>query len=457
MASALWQVKRRFPVRSKGLLQLHETEAGEGFESICLADFVRIKLIVFGDKDRMNLRDLISVGLVDGSWASRYPEVLGGRLQGGSMIRRGDWKRIKNRELRSRRAAPCVITGVGGGIPACDHLYLFMKTNRVSPSGLALAAGIFLVTPAFAVVNIDFVPVGNAGNAADTVNPGYGAVAYDYKIAKNETTISQYAVFLNAVAKTDSYGLYRIRMTSSTIDGITQSGTSGTFTYSVNPGSENKPITFVSWFDAARFSNWMHNGQLTGAQDASTTEDGAYTLSGAVSGVTVNKNVGATVWIPSEDEWYKAAYYDPTKNAGAGGYWLQATQSDTLAGNTVGVANSANYNDGDYVGSGTSIFPTTDALTDGGAYGANSESFYGTNDQAGNVWEWNDAKTDSTRGLRGGSWSDASYNLPASYRNEFVPTFESATVGFRVASVPEPTSLVLTMLASGLMLVRRKR
>lgn len=123
-----------------------------------------------------------------------------------------------------------------------------MKNPHFSPSGLSLAAGIFLVTPTFAVVNIDYVSVGNAGNAADTVipNPGYGAVAYDYKIAKNETTISQYAEFLNAVAKTDTYSLYNSNMTTTFINGITQSGTPGTFTYSVNPGSENKPITYVS-------------------------------------------------------------------------------------------------------------------------------------------------------------------------------------------------------------------
>jgi sulfatase modifying factor 1 len=95
------------------------------------------------------------------------------------------------------------------------------------------------------------------------------------------------------------------------------------------------------------------------------------------------------VWIPSEDEWYKAAYYDPTK--GGSNYWKYATQSDTLAGNTIGAANSANYYDGDYVGSGSSAIPTSNALTDVGAYGANSVSFYGTNDQGGNVWEWNEA------------------------------------------------------------------
>ena len=318
---------------------------------------------------------------------------------------------------------------------------------------LGILAGISFVTPALAVVNIDYVTVGNAGNANDAATGSvYGAVAYAYKIAQNETTISQYAEFLNAVAKTDTYSLYNSNMTISYINGITQSGSPGTFTYSVAPGSGNKPITYVSWFDAARFTNWLHNGQPGGAQDAASTEDGAYTLLGAMSGI-IAKNGGAKAWIPSESEWYKAAYYDPNQGgAGVGGYWQQATQSDTLTGNTIGVANSANYNDGDYVG-----YPGA-ALTDVGAYGLNSDSAYGTNDQAGNVWEWNDAVIFcSSRGLRGGSWASDENFLRASGRFDDDPSGEYYSVGFRVASVPEPTCLVLTMLASGVMLIRRKR
>jgi formylglycine-generating enzyme required for sulfatase activity len=142
--------------------------------------------------------------------------------------------------------------------------------------------GISLVTPAFAVVNMGYVPIGNAGNPNDAATGSlYGAVAYDYKIAQNETTISQYAEFLNVVAKTDTYSLYNSYMTQSFINGISQGGISGSYTYTVNPGGGNKPITFVSWFNAARFTNWLHNGQPGGAQDAASTEDGAYTLLGA--------------------------------------------------------------------------------------------------------------------------------------------------------------------------------
>ena len=321
-----------------------------------------------------------------------------------------------------------------------------MKSSLRSSFGLAVLASVSLGNSASAVVSIDYVSVGNAGNANDAT--GYGAVPYNYQIAKNETTVGQYAEFLNAKAKSDPYELYHPSMASTTfIAGITRSGSSGGYTYASVAGTENKPITYVSWFDSARFCNWMHNGQGSGS-----TETGAYTLNGAMSGIYA-VNPGAQTWIPSENEWYKAAYYDATKG-GTGGYWSYPTQSNGLGGNTIGVPNSANYNDGDYVG-----YPSM-ALTDGGAYGANSDSFYGTNDQGGNVWEWNDAVVSgSSRGLRGGSWAGP-VNLASSDRNGHLdagPSFDYYDIGFRVASVPEPSCVVLTMLASGLLVTRRKR
>ena len=328
-----------------------------------------------------------------------------------------------------------------------------MKDSRRIPLGLALAAGVF-PSPVFAVVTIDWATVGNAGNATDPATGSiYGAVAYEYKIARNETTIAQYAEFLNAVAATDTYGLYNPSMTTSFINGISQSGSPGSFTYSVAPGSGNKPITFVSWFDAARFTNWMHNGQPTGGQTALTTEDGAYTLNGTVSGVSVSRNVGATVWIPGENEWYKAAFYDPTKNGGAGGYWKHANQSDLMTTNSIGVAGAANYDDGDYVG-----YPVM-ALTDVGAYGANSDSFYGTNDQAGNVWEWNDAVVSgSSRGLRGGGWGASDANLLSSFGGNYGPPVgEDSSTGFRVATIPEPSAWIMTALFCAGLVFRRKK
>jgi formylglycine-generating enzyme required for sulfatase activity len=92
---------------------------------------------------------------------------------------------------------------------------------------------------------------------------------------------------------------------------------------------------------------------------------------------------------------------------------------------------------------------------------------YGTFDQGGNVWEWNDAVIGSSRGLRGGAWINydffefSPFGLASTYRSNGVPSFEDFLSGFRLATavnfVPEPSSLVLTMLASGVVLTRRKR
>jgi formylglycine-generating enzyme required for sulfatase activity len=179
-----------------------------------------------------------------------------------------------------------------------------------SPKLLTLAASVVLITSASATVTIDWVTVGNAGNAADTADGDafttgvqrYGAVGYTYQIGKYEVTNAQYGAFLNAAAKTDSYGLYNSGMSDF---GITRGGSSGSYTYSVTTALANRPVVYVSWFDAARFSNWMMNGQGNGS-----TETGSYTLNGATSGI-ITKNVGATIYIPTEDDWYKAAYFNP--------------------------------------------------------------------------------------------------------------------------------------------------
>ena len=181
-----------------------------------------------------------------------------------------------------------------------------------------------LSTPASAQVTFDWATVGNAGNAADPLNsasvPGIGSVANDYRIAKHEVSNEQYAEFLNAVAATDSNALYNTFMGSNPRGGITQSGVSGSFTYSVRANMGNKPVNFVSFLDAMRFVNWLHNGQQTGAQDANTTESGVYTIN---DGLSETRAVDARFFIPTENEWYKAAYHQLSAQGGdADDYWL---------------------------------------------------------------------------------------------------------------------------------------
>ncbi len=183
-------------------------------------------------------------------------------------------------------------------------------------AGLLSSAG----TVQAALITIDWVTVGDPGNAADTT--GYGAVADSFQIMKFEFQNSQYAAFLNAVAATDPYSLYSGAMGSNARGGITRSGSSGSYTYAVKANMGDKPVNYVSWFDAARVANWLQNGQGSG-----DTETGAYTLNGATTGNAVAVNPGALYFLPTEDQWYKAAYY---KGGGTNaGYWDYATQSDT--------------------------------------------------------------------------------------------------------------------------------
>jgi formylglycine-generating enzyme required for sulfatase activity len=311
------------------------------------------------------------------------------------------------------------------------------------------------------LVTIDTVTVGDAGNAPDSTT--YGAVADVFAIGKYEVTISQYTTFLNSVASVggDSYivDLWNTSMsTDLNIAGISRSGiglVSNPYSYSVI-GSGNRPITFVSWFDAARFANWMNNGALFGA----STETGAYTLHGATNGVFL-KNPGASWFLPSEDQWYKAAYYKGGDRDA--GYWLYPTESDTAPGNIVGGAtNQANYYNalGEYsVTQSTNYSPSQNYLTDAGVF-SNSGSAYGTFDQAGNVMEWNDAVVNFTdsRGLRGGAWSFEVENaLQSSFRSASDPTYEYGYVGFRVATVPEPSTYALLGLGAVVVLVALRR
>ena len=172
-----------------------------------------------------------------------------------------------------------------------------------------------------------FVNIGDTGNSND--NTGYGSVNYVYQIAKYPVTNCEYATFLNAVASsTDTYALYSIYMNNDIRGGINRSGNSGSYTYSIKSNMGNKPVVWVDWFCAARYCNWLHNNRPTGIQNSSTTEDGAYTLNGAMGGISISRNVNAKYSIPTENEWYKAAYY---KGGGTNaGYWDYATQSDTL-------------------------------------------------------------------------------------------------------------------------------
>ena len=312
-----------------------------------------------------------------------------------------------------------------------------MKIRSIIPA-ILIPCGVSaaLTATVSATITLDMIAIGNAGNAADTTT--YGSVSYAYDIGKTEVTTAQYVAFLNATASTvDTYGLYNAGMANmgGTGVGISQAGgVSTNFSYTVTGGGENRPVAFVSWFDAARFSNWMTNGHAQGT----TTETGSYTLAGAVSGSTVARNVTVNgYFIPTENEWYKAAYYNPGTTA----YSLFPNGQATI---TTADANYAN------VGGTT---------TNVGTY-INDPSPYGTFDQGGNVREMMNFTAAAAANLeaRGGSYqSGTDSSLSSSSRTVITTNAETISSGFRVSVVPEPSSALLAMLGGSFLLLRRKR
>ncbi len=341
-----------------------------------------------------------------------------------------------------------------------------IRSLAASILGIALLTS---STVANAIV-IDWATIGDAGNAADL--NGVGGVGYEYRISKHEVTNAQYVEFLNAVATSDPYALYNSNMGSDTVGGITRSGSPGSYTYSVKttaagqgPGGTdyayaNKPVVYVSWYDTIRFANWLTSG---------ATESGTYTITGGgpnAGSVTVPDHStfaagSETFFLPSEDEWYKAAYYGSSVSTFYG--WPTGFPGTDPNNNlpSADTGESANFLDSGYT-TGDSSYP----LTDVGAYGL-SASDYGTFDQGGNVWEWNEKEIVSPfgniRGLRGGSWSSGKSSLEAFSPIDADAATETNDYGFRVAgsaesAVPEPSTYALAAIGLlGLLAYRRFR
>jgi formylglycine-generating enzyme len=327
--------------------------------------------------------------------------------------------------------------------------------RRVATAALvALVLATCALPAVHAAPIIDWVTVGDAGNAADDTT--YGAVAEDFRIMKYEWTNSLYVEFLNAIDPqgTNPNAIYNSNMGSDARGGITNTGTTDGTRYAFKTNMGDKPVNYVSWWDAARVSNWLHNGAQTyGTTNSSGTAPqniGAYTLSTATSGTAPAVNVGAQFYVPTEDQWYKAAFYKASgTNAG---YWDYATQSDldptevtaglTGIGSAGGAGNFANYNRGaDWNEQNGNV---TTVGTNGGA------SDYGAFDMSGNVYEWNDltGAAGLSRGLRGGYWLLFAFNLSSADRVTIDPSdeYESSALGFRLAApvaVPEPSTWVM--------------
>jgi formylglycine-generating enzyme required for sulfatase activity len=239
-------------------------------------------------------------------------------------------------------------------------------------------------------INIDFVTIGNAGNAADST--GFGAVGYDYRIGKYEITNAQWDAFVSAAGEPSGNPYYAYDNNAYHI------GTS-------------VPANMVSWYEAAKFCNYLTSGDK---------HFGAYQFNnGDFMGIDRDfaiSTYGIAYVLPTEDEWYKAAYYTGS------GYSTYANGLNNPEATT-------NWNWG-----GGSLRTPWDV-------GTGSEEQNGTFEMMGNIWEWNETQLNSEYGIRGGSYADLELR-DSSARIFTIPGSEQASIGFRVASVLEPTTLI---------------
>jgi formylglycine-generating enzyme required for sulfatase activity len=305
---------------------------------------------------------------------------------------------------------------------------------------------------------IEMVTVDNPGNAPDTT--GRGSVASTFRMGKFEVTAAEYTEFLNAVAKDDPNGLYNSLMGSTGFPSlganIQRSGSSPNFSYSVAADWADRPVNYVGVWDVARFANWLHNDQPTGPKGPGTTEDGAYHDVG--NQALFGRNPGARYFIPTEDEWYKAAYHN--KSAGsAANYFDFPTGANAQPGQDVTEASSPG-NNANYYSTNYSIGPPY-YRTVAGEFEL-SDSPYGTFDQGGNIFEWTETGFSGVAfNLRGGAYTYEGFHLNAHQPGGGLvagPGTERDDFGFRVATViPEPTTLVIAALAIAQLFLNRRR
>ncbi|MDP6848287.1 MAG: SUMF1/EgtB/PvdO family nonheme iron enzyme [Kiritimatiellia bacterium] len=260
------------------------------------------------------------------------------------------------------------------------------------------------------------VLVGDPGNRADST--GFGAVSYTYRIGKYEVTNEQYCEFLNAVnTEGKDNVLWRWQMGKKENGGITRSGEPGSYSYSLKEGMAQKPAVLMNWYETLHFCNWLSNGKGKGS-----IENGSYTFTSEWGIMTIKMPNHAALaagkklqWVlASEDEWYKAAYYDPGKKGGAG-YWMYPAKGEKAPEANLG----------------------SEKAKDVGSY-KGSPSPHGTFDQGGNVWEWNETRQSGNCGIRGGSYwfNDSERYMRSGTRYvSNPPEFVYDNYGFRVVAL----------------------
>jgi hypothetical protein len=256
-------------------------------------------------------------------------------------------------------------------------------------------------------INIDFVSIGNADNAADTRvmndgTTGHGAVGYEYRIGKYEVTNAQWNAFTSAAGAP----------AGNPADAYDDSAT--------YPGGQ-QPTNNISWYEALQFCNYLTSGDKSkGAYQFSGNNDNPGDFLG-IDRAAAQATYGNIYLLPTEDEWYKAAYY---KSDGSG-YSIYSSGLDTKP-----VADEGwNYYGGEYT------FPW-DA-------GTGTKEQNGTFDMMGNVYEWNETLIGTFRGIRGGASNSSGDDIASWDRSALGEPFkEYGPVGFRIASIGEPPCIL---------------
>jgi hypothetical protein len=285
--------------------------------------------------------------------------------------------------------------------------------------------------------SMEFVLIGNPGNAADTTgspNPA-GSVSYAYNIGI-------YEVSRDMITKANAAGGLGI-----SLQDMTSYGGNGV----------DRPAAGISWNEAARFVNWLNTSRgFQAAYNFTTSGANAnITLWGAGSYLGSNpyRHKDAVYFLPSVDEWYKAAYGSP------GGTWYNFTTGSDSAPTSVTGGTAA----------GTAVYGRTTATGPADINNAGGLSAFGVMAMGGNVWEWNEGAFDGlnssateSRAIRGGRWDGAGGtivpdDLAATTQAGVLPTDEFYTFGFRVASVPEPSAGALLLVGMAALLRRRNR
>ncbi len=300
--------------------------------------------------------------------------------------------------------------------------------------------------------NTELITIVDTKNDADT--NGYGSVTKSYSIGKYEVTNEQYAAFLSTVGTRARSGVVNVSIGDNDVPIYEENANLGGINiivrrYIAKSGKENNAVNFVSAYGAAMYCNWLTNG----ATQTSDYLSGLYDFNKYGATIELFENVDDSKLgykLPTLDQWYKAAYYTTDKNAsGESGYYQFATQSDIAPKNSkaTSLGNTANY--------ANSVKQTTQV----GAY-TNSESFYGTFDQNGNVGEWCETIVGSSLPLLGGDYSSTSslLNSGSAGSDLLSPSSTASNAGFRVMyTIPEPSfySEVLGGISLGLMMLKK--